>query len=287
MNFEDLNKHEYSILIPTWNNLEYLKLCIESIREYSDAPHQILVFVNQGHDGTKEWLDEFGIDYIHSERNVGICYALNELAALATKDFIVYMNDDMVVLPEWDTGFAKTISNYDNDLFFLSSTLIEPYESNNPNLPVIVRNFGEEYNHIDFEEMLSCYKNLKKDDWLGSSWPVSIVSRRLWNVVGGYSIEFSPGFYSDPDFSMKLWKYGVREFRGLGNSLVYHFGSKSTKRVESKINARKVFMRKWGMSANFFYHKYLRMGEKYDGKLKEPSISTFEKMKNRYKQMMA
>ncbi len=30
------------------------------------------------------------------------------------------------------------------------------------------------------------------------------------------SEEFSPGMYSDPDLSMKLWQEGVRYFKGIG-----------------------------------------------------------------------
>ena len=33
----------FSILIPTWNNLELLKLCVHSIRENSGYSHQIIV----------------------------------------------------------------------------------------------------------------------------------------------------------------------------------------------------------------------------------------------------
>ena len=42
----------FSILIPTYNNLEYLKLCIDSIKKNSNFKHQIIVHVNVGRDGT-------------------------------------------------------------------------------------------------------------------------------------------------------------------------------------------------------------------------------------------
>lgn len=46
----------FSILIPTWNNLPYLQLCIESIRRHSAFEHEIIVHVNEGTDGTLEWV---------------------------------------------------------------------------------------------------------------------------------------------------------------------------------------------------------------------------------------
>ena len=46
----------FSILIPTYNNLNYLKLCIESIEKNSKYDHQIIIHVNEGSDGTLEFL---------------------------------------------------------------------------------------------------------------------------------------------------------------------------------------------------------------------------------------
>ena len=42
----------FSIIIPTLNNLEYLRLCIKSLRNNSNYNHQIIPHVNIGEDGT-------------------------------------------------------------------------------------------------------------------------------------------------------------------------------------------------------------------------------------------
>ena len=42
----------FSIIIPTLNNLKYLKLCIESINKNSKYKHEIIPHVNIGSDGT-------------------------------------------------------------------------------------------------------------------------------------------------------------------------------------------------------------------------------------------
>jgi len=102
----------------------------------------------------------------------------------------------------------------------------------------------------------------------------------LWDLVGGMSVEFSPGMYSDPDFSMKLWKSGVRLFKGVANSRVYHFGSKSTGRVK-KNKGKETFINKWGVSPSTFTGKYLKRGEDYGGPLEDyfPSYSEILKVK--------
>ena len=46
---------QFSILIPTFNNLDYLKLAIKSIKENSIYNHEIILHINDGSDGTLEY----------------------------------------------------------------------------------------------------------------------------------------------------------------------------------------------------------------------------------------
>ena len=53
----------FSIIIPTLNNLEYLKLCINSIKKNSTYDHEIIPHVNIGNDGTIDFLEKEKISY--------------------------------------------------------------------------------------------------------------------------------------------------------------------------------------------------------------------------------
>jgi glycosyltransferase involved in cell wall biosynthesis len=256
----------FSIIIPSWNNLEYLKLCIHSIEKNSRYKHQIIVHVNEGTDGTLDWIKNTGYDYTYSIQNAGVCYAVNAAAELATTNYIVYFNDDMYACPGWDNVLWEAIQTKGDEYFYYSSTMIE-YESGTNKAVLAPYDFGRDIESFNEQALLNFCKEHYKADWFGSCWPPSAVHKSLWQSVGGYSVEFSPGFYSDPDFAMKLWQLGVRDFRGLGKSLVYHFKCKSTGRVV-KNDGRKTFMKKWGFSASFFYKKVLRMGEAYNPDIK-------------------
>jgi len=251
----------FSILIPTWNNFDFLKLCIESINKNATFHHQIIVHVNQGNDETIPYLESKNILYTHSQENIGICKALNLAAQKATTDYIVYMNDDMYVLPNWDAELLKEINLLPDNNFYLSATLLEPIPKGNPAV-ISPANFGTDIASFQEEKLLKEYYNFPFQDWSGSSWPPSIVHKDLWNAVGGYSEEFSPGFYSDPDFSMKLWQKGVRYFKGVSASRVYHFQSKSLGRI-IKNDGRKQFYKKWGITASFFDKQMIRKGKPF------------------------
>lgn len=279
--FAGKNKYKpvFSILIPTWNNLAFLKLCIDSLKKNSRYKHQIILHINEGNDGTLAWAKKNGFDFSYSKENIGICYALNASSSLVKSDYIVYFNDDMYACPDWDYWLFKEVKLQKSDYFFLSSTMIEPLDTKNI-CAITPQNFGEHPNRFDEKKLLDTFRCYKKDDWAGATWPPNLVPKKLWDLVGGYSTEFSPGMYSDPDFSMKLWSVGVRYFKGVGKSRIYHFMSKSTKKINfKKFDGRRIFFQKWGISSNVFTTHYLKRGKNWSGLLEEPNIHFFIRIK--------
>ncbi|MCX6268084.1 MAG: glycosyltransferase [Bacteroidetes bacterium] len=277
--------YPFCILIPAWNNLEYLKLCIGSILKNSHFENQLVIIVNEGNDGTLEWvMQQQEVDYVHARQNIGICYGLNIARSLIKSEYVVYVNDDMYLLPDWDLALDREIKSIGHKNFMLSCTMIEPVDTGNS--CVVVRDFGRDIRSFDEAALLKEYQGLATSDWNGSAWPPNVVHLDLWDLVGGLSIEFSPGMYSDPDFARKLWETGVRYFKGKGNSLVYHFGSKSTNRIK-KNKGRKTFMLKWGISSRTFTQKYLKMGQKFTGYFSTPDTGKLEldSLKNKIKRV--
>ncbi len=270
------NDQLFSILIPTWNNLAYLKLCLKSIEKNSTYRHQILIYVNEGSDGTTDWLETQNYEYIHNKENVGVCWALNSLRAKVKTDYILYMNDDMYVCPDWDKFLWEEIQQLPDNKFFLSATLIQPRPFFCKSV-IAPANFGENVETFKEQELLDKYQLLPHSDWFGSTWPPNVVHKDIWDLVGGYSIEFSPGMYSDPDFSAKLWMAGIRLFKGLSASRVYHFESVSTGRVK-KNNGSQQFLSKWGITSASFIRNILRRGEPFEPKLVgKPHIISLQK----------
>jgi hypothetical protein len=248
----------FSIVIPTWNNLPYIKLLVESLRRNSKYNHQILIHVNDGSDGSLEWVRSQGLEHTASPGNIGICFAVNRAAALATEKYLVYMNDDMVVLPDWDVELLKYAESFGDQCFMFSATMVEPRETGNK--CVVVADFGQSADQWDEALALKTAPSLRRSNWQGSTWPPTLVPTWMWQEVGGYSTEFSPGMSSDNDFTMKLYHAGCRLFLGVGSSLVYHFACVSTGRIK-KNDGRKQFLRKWRVSQRDFDKQVLHRGD--------------------------
>jgi glycosyltransferase involved in cell wall biosynthesis len=261
----------FSILIPTWNNLGHLKLLVSSIRKNSRFKHQIVVHVNDGSDGTLDWVKLNIPDFSHSVANVGVCYAFNAAASLAKSEFLLLIDDDNYVLPDWDFYLWEEIKKLGNPYFTISGTKIEPRKTLN-NCVIAPFDFGSSPENFKEKELLETFQNLNIDDWNGSSWYPLAVHKKIWDLVGGLSTEFTPGMYSDPDFMMKLWQAGVRYFKGVGKSRTYHFISRSVSRVK-KNNGRKQFLLKWGISNSTFRKFYIHLGEPFLGYLETPDAN--------------
>ncbi len=259
----------WSVLIPTWNNLALLKQCLTYLEKYTQFPYEVILHVNEGTDGTLEWVQEQGIVHTHSTENIGICQAINQIAERANYPYLVYLNDDMVCLPQWDVELQRCIQSLDTEAFMISGTMIEPVASGNA--CAIVADYGRDPASFRAQDLIRDLPRLVIPDWYGATWPPTVVHQNWWKKVGGYSLEFSPGMSSDNDFSMKMWQAGCRIFLGVGTARVYHFMSRSTGKVK-KNDGRRQFLKKWGMTQSTFDRHFLRRGSPVTTlRLPEPS----------------
>ena len=260
----------FSIIIPTFNNVEYLKNCIDSLGKNSIYDHEIIPHVNDGSDGTIEYLNNNNIQFTHTKHNSGICEGMNLAAKKSNTNYILYAHDDFYFCPNWDLILKKEVDKINHNRFYLSGTMI-----NNGQIKLDCGNTLETFNE---EKLLNNFEKVNYYDFQGSTWAPHLIHKEMWNKVGGFSEEFFPGTGSDPDLNMKLWKEGVRIFKGINNFKVYHFGSIVSRKyknhplikTESGNKGAKIFLLKWGITINFFKKIVLKSDTKYLGELTEP-----------------
>jgi GT2 family glycosyltransferase len=275
------HRPKLSIMIPTWNNLSMLRLCLDSISRHSEYEHQIILHINEGSDGTLDWTRSNNIEYTYSSENIGICSALNLAATQCASDYLVYLNDDMYVLPGWDRAMLDCIQNADGrEPAYVSGTIVQSTQFSPSN---IIGDYGADLTTFDESGLLRDFHKGKlcREDWNGATWPPCCIHRKWWDAVGGYSEELSPGFYSDIDFSMKLWKLGCRRFHGVGSSLVYHFGEKTTSQVRGpksiKVKEARIrFLKKWGILPSTFSRYFVHAGKCYQESTPEPRCLEYQ-----------
>jgi GT2 family glycosyltransferase len=260
----------FTILIPTYNNLKYLRLFCESIKINSNFSHQLIFHINDGSDGSYDYINNNKYQFTHSKTNIGLCSSMKEASKLIKNQYVLYAHDDMYFCKNWDKFLIEEVQKQNNNLFYFSGTNIS-YKDGILNFDC--GNTPENFDQIKFDNF--CEKD-NSPDLQGSHWAPHLIHRDLWTKVEGFSIEFDPGDGSDPDLCMKLWNEGVRIFKCISGFKVYHFGSVTTRKRDININnGTKKFLLKFGFNPRFFRKYYLR-GDgkiKYLGPLDDPKLN--------------
>ena len=259
-----------SIIVPTFNNLKYLKFFFSSIKKNSKYKHQIIFHINDGSDGTLKFAKKNKIQFTHSFKNIGLCKSLNKAAHLVNTDHILYAHDDMFFCKDWDIYLKKEIMKFKDNLYYLTGTNVSKKNG------LINYDCGSTPDSFNEKKFNKFCKTNKHDDLQGSHWAPHLVHKKIWKKIGGFSEEFNPGDGSDPDFCMKLWVNKVRIFKAISKFKVYHFSSVTTRKSNIILNnGTKTFLLKFGFNPRFFRKYYLKGDglNVFKGKLNLPSKS--------------
>ncbi|MBE5963124.1 MAG: methyltransferase domain-containing protein [Lachnospiraceae bacterium] len=234
------------IVIGTYNNLEYNKQCIESIRTYNlpDSYH-IVIVDNASNDGTVEWLKEQpDLEVLYGDRQYGFPVAYN-LGMKRLKDYsdILLLNNDTIVTQNAlfclrmtlyasdQTGAAGAMTNCVEAISYKDGDLNDPVQylayAKSRNIPSL--DDGER--HV----ILSGF--------------AFVVRSKVIDEIGYLDEYFSPGYFEDNDYCCRILQAGYHLMRS-PNARIFHYISKTfgTNRADMKelyYKNRRKFILKW------------------------------------------
>ena len=78
-------------------------------KKNSKFNHEIVVHVNDGKDGTLDFVKEENIKFTYTSYNAGICEGVNKASKVSTMKYLLYSHDDFYFCPDWDTTFVNEI----------------------------------------------------------------------------------------------------------------------------------------------------------------------------------
>ncbi|MFC1463192.1 glycosyltransferase family 2 protein [Verrucomicrobiota bacterium] len=257
----------FSIIIPTWKNLDYLDLACRSIERNSAVDHEVIVFFNEFDADCERWLGSHSVLHASSPENLGVCAAVNRASELMSTDYLCFLNDDMYVLPGWDTALEAYLGV--SDKLWLSGTAVEAGRATA--CYIGGHDYGGSPDDFDEERLLAEYESLKRPYDVVSTWTPTLLPRSNWRDIGGFDEAYFPGNGSDPDLAMKMYEYGCRYFIGVGTCLVYHFSRRTISRFDDSkkdvMDPKSYFKKKWGMSRKKFLNKIIRRDQVIPGDL--------------------
>jgi len=255
--------------ISTYNNLEYLKLAVESVRTYSyfkDAP--FVVYAENCTDGTNEWLEsnEYDLEYYIETNEVakGIGGGMNICAEMVRTKYIMFLHSDFYVSRYWDKMCLDELSKHESTPTWVFSHRVEPDMFGSPSRPGTIilpqEAFGAYYDDFRAAEAEAwMYEfGLMNNFTIPKAEGVSgLISKADWDRIGGNDPQFAPTSWEDMDLFLRMHKAGY-QFILTSKSVVWHFGARGSHRLEEnngqsdlrqvsteRINQEK-FYKKWG-----------------------------------------
>lgn len=99
-----MREKQTDIIVPSWNQIDAVLTCLESVRYYSRD--YTLIFVDNGSDPelfkeVEEELQKHEYKLIKNYRNLGFIKAINQGLSVATSDYVVLLNNDTEVTKDW------------------------------------------------------------------------------------------------------------------------------------------------------------------------------------------
>lgn len=109
-----------SVHIVTWNSRTHIGACLESVVRQRWQPLNVMVVDNGSVDGTVQWMEEHypHLHVLRNTRNLGFCRAHNQAIRLTTAEYILVLNPDVILEPDWiERGVRFLDQHRDYDSF--------------------------------------------------------------------------------------------------------------------------------------------------------------------------
>jgi len=182
-----------SIIIPTWNGLQLISACLDSLlaQEYSDF--EIIVVDDDSTDGTADWVAKQypQINLVHHSSNLGFCHACNSGLEQAKGDILVLLNHDTEVMAGWLAELVAVLAT-DSTIGIAGGKALYPDgRIQHAGGYIDERGAGEHYGYLEADD--GRFDQVKDVDFITGA--TLAITRDAYEAVGNLDIGFSPAYY--------------------------------------------------------------------------------------------
>ena len=247
-----------SIVVPNWNGMKFVGMCLDSLAQLDFEGHEVIVVDNGSIDGSREMIEEQypWVRLLKMPDNMGFAIACNEGIKASNAEYIVLLNNDIEVTPDWlkelyegmqrhpecGMGTTKMMFLDNRDVFYNTGDLFHSWSAGGG------RGQGEK-DTGQYEE---------EDYVFGACAGAGIYRREFFNQVGLFDEDFFI-FAEDVDINMRGQLKGLKAVY-LPKAKVYHIGTATVGLYSDryvylcKRNDIWVFIKNYSLS---LYFKYL------------------------------
>jgi GT2 family glycosyltransferase len=243
-------KHEselVSIVIPVFNLVDYTRICLESIWRNTKHPFELIIVDNGSTDGTVEYLARLPCMVIRNDVNLGVPKAFNQGIRASSGKYVLTLNNDTIVTPDWLSRMVRCAES--NDAIGIVGTM-----SNAVRGPQ--RDEGASYSGVDG---IFAYAERRAEEFKDRNfyYPrlvaiAMLVKRKIFERVGLFEEDFSPGNYEDDDLCIRTLLAGF-DVVVAQDVFIHHFGNRTFRASDVPYRSiidrnKRLFEMKWGQT---------------------------------------
>lgn len=238
-----------SIVIPVYNQFPFTYNCLRTIAaECAGMEYEVILADDNSTDETCRITEKVsGLIISRNAENQRFLRNCNNAAQLARGKYVMFLNNDTEVQPEWLQSLCETIEA-DDSIGMVGSKLIYANGQLQEAGGILWADGSAwNYGHGDDPEK-SEYNYVKEVDYISGC--SMMIRRSLWEEIGGFDERFVPAYCEDSDLAFEVRAHGYKVIYQPKSVVIHHEGiSNGTdtscgQKQYQIVNAKK-FYEKW------------------------------------------
>ncbi len=240
---------QVSIIIPVYGQHVMTYTCLKSIAETCGKESiEVIVIDDCSPEPAAEALREIGgITIVRNDVNLGFLKNCNKAAAMARGEFVLLLNNDVIVTPGWLAALRRVWEER-ADVGMVGAKLIYP-DGRLQEAGGILWRDGSAWNWgRNQDASLPAYNYLREVDYCSGA--CLMLKREFWNQLDGFDERYVPAYYEDTDLAFRVREAGKKVFYQPAAVIVHFEGQSSGTDVTQGVKQHQV------INQETFYHRW-------------------------------
>jgi GT2 family glycosyltransferase len=198
-----------SVVIVNWNGAAHLRICLPSLLAQSYKECEIIVVDNGSSDDSEEVSKAFRVNWLPLSENIGLAPALNRGAAIASGEFLLFVNNDM----RFDSNFLAALVNslVQDENIFATDGMQYSWEGDKTGhaAPRLAKAHTNQDRDVELVPGLYFFQadELESTPVFMASAACMLARKSLFDKLGGFDARLPLG-YEDVEICWRAWTHG-------------------------------------------------------------------------------
>ena len=242
--FKSSKSPTVSIIIPIYNNIGFTLNCLEAIKKNTIGHQYEVILVDDGSDErTKNCVGRIRGIRLLAQENAGFLSGCNNGARAARGQFLLFLNNDTVVTPNWLAPLLSVFSQHADAGIVGPKFLYPDGRLQEAGASMCRDAFSHRYGQLR-DPAEPQFNFLRETNYVSGA--CLLVPKAAFDTLGGFDSRFSPGYYEDVDLAFRIRETGRKVYYQPQSVVLHHEGASAQPgRLEKIVANQKAFYHRW------------------------------------------